>query len=516
MAITDYREMIRLQDAGHLRRKIAELTGCAESTVYRVLDHAEAQNLTWHDAKTMTNEQIREVIYPSGGRDEKFAMPDYALVARELHKQGVTRSLLWKEYCENCDKEGLIPYGFTQFCKYFREYSAKRKVTMHLEHKPGEEVQVDWAGQSLPLHDPLTGKDTKTYLFVACLPFSGFMYAEAFRDMKETSWIAAHVHMFEAFGGVTRLLVPDNLKTGIDRNTRDELVVNRDYKQFAEYYGTAVLPARPRAPRDKAAAENAVGIATTWIVAALRNETYETLSALNLAIMDCLERINDKPFQKREGNRSSVFENEEKPCLLPLPEEPYDPGVWKITKVAPNYCVTIEGNHYSVPYEYAGQKVDVRVKRDTIEVFYESVLIASHRKQIGACHQYTILEKHMPVSHRHYLQWDAERFEDWASGLGEATRIVVGRFLAAGPVERVGLKACTSLKKLADLAGDAHLEEACKLALECSLEPSIKQIRELVKTCAKPVDKPTADTSVGFVRGSDYYGMEEAKRDADR
>jgi transposase len=297
-------------------------------------------------------------------------LPDCEHIHRELAKSGVTLSLLWSEYCEVCRLNQEIPLKYTQYCNYYRKYAAVTKATMHIQRKPGDQLEVDWAGQTAQIVDKDTGEVLPVYVFVAALPSSQYAYVEGFLSQNQESWIAAHVNAFNHFGGVTKVLVPDNLKTGVDKASWYSPVINKTYHEMAEHYGTAVLPARVRRPKDKATVEGIVGNISTWIIAALRNQTFFSLSELNTAISEKLIDFNSKPFQKKPGSRLSTFLAEEKHVLQPLPVTSYELATWKVATVQFNYHISVDKMQYSVPYEYIKQKVDVRVTRGIIEVFF--------------------------------------------------------------------------------------------------------------------------------------------------
>ena len=227
--MVNHKEILRLKSLGLTHREITDATGCGRNTATRTLARAREQKLSWPQAQSMSQQEVSQRLFPTEQKDPVYKMPDYEWVHREMQKSGVTLSLLWLEYCEQCRQSGELPYKSTQFNKYYADYVHKAKATMHLEHKPGETMQVDWAGSTIPIYDPITGDETKAYLFVAVLPCSCYTYAEACEDMKLESWLYCHVHAYRYFGGVTRLLVPDNLKTGVTKNTRYETVLNRSY-----------------------------------------------------------------------------------------------------------------------------------------------------------------------------------------------------------------------------------------------------------------------------------------------
>ena len=299
-----------------------------------------------------------------------------------------------------------------------------------------------------------------------------------------------------------------NLKTGITKNTRDELVINRSYREMAEHYGTAIIPARPRAPKDKAAVEGTVGVVSTFILAALRNQQFLSLSELNEAVWDRLYGFNHKPFQKKNGSRASAFE-EEKIFLLPLPGHPFELATWRIATVQYNYHISVDTQNYSCPYEYIKQKVDVRMTRSTVEIFFDGNRIASHPRLYGRPNQYCTLEAHMPPDHLKYIQWNGERFISWAEKVGPNTTSVIRLFLNRYAVEQQGYKSCMALLKLTDKYPPQRLEAACSKAFSFTASPSLKSIQSILhsgqdKLPEQEVEK-SSTSQYGFTRGAGYY-----------
>lgn len=367
--MTDYREIIRLHSLKFSDVAIANSLCCSRNTVSEVLKLAETYSLEWPIPETLTNRDIEHLFYPGRGNNEGRRLPDYEYVYNELAKPGVTLSLLWAEYCAKCEAEHTIPYQHSQFNDKYHAYAASKKATLRIKRKPGETMEVDWVGDTLKVYDAASCSDIPAYIFVAVLPCSLYGYAEAFPDMKSNHWIEAHIHAYSFFGGVTRILVPDNLKTGVIKNTRTELILNRSYHEMAEHYGTAIIPARPVKPKDKPNAEGTVKVLETWILAALRNRKFFTFDELNKAIHEKLEEFNAKPFQKKKGSRLSAFIEEEKDFLMPLPASPYETAVWSTATIQPDYLIKIGDCKYSVPYEFIGKKVDIRATENNIEVF---------------------------------------------------------------------------------------------------------------------------------------------------
>ncbi len=506
--MTDYREILRMSSLGINHKQIAEGMGISRQTVVTVLQRAAAQELDFARAEPLSDRELAARLYPQGDGALVCKMPDYEKVHRELQKPGVTQQLLWFEYCEQCRTTGEIPYQLTQFKTYYREYVVKNKATMHLKRKPGETMEVDWAGQTAFVVDDETGEAIEAYLFVAALPYSGYAYAEAFFDQTQESWTVAHVNAFEYFGGVPRILVPDNLKTGVIKNTKTELVLNRTYQELAVHYGTAVIPARVKKPRDKATVEGTVGIASTYILAAIRNQKFFSLRELNEVVRERLHTLNHKSFQKKDGSRALLFA-EERTALLPLPKNAYEMAAWKSAKVYLNYHVEVDGRYYSVPYEYIKRQVDVRVTRRIVEVFYEGTRICSHIRSYDKKDKYITTEDHMPPNHQQYIQWDGDRFRKWAANIGPQTAVVVESILSCYKVEQQGYRACMALLKLSDSYTPARLEAACDRALFYTPRPSYKSIQTILKSGQdiSPVSQAPAEPSKhGFTRGAAYYG----------
>ena len=343
--MTDYREILRLSSQGISQRGIAASCNCSRNTVSKVLTQATEVGVSWPLKGDMTNGELHELLFGSSEVPPLRRRPDYEHVHREMAKSGVTLSLLWHEYCEECRRAGEMPLMYTQFCLYYREFAQKTKATMHIDRKPGDQMEVDWAGQTAYLIDTDSGEEIPAYIFVAVLSSSQYAYVEAFLSQNQESWIAAHVNSYRFFGGVTRMLVPDNLKTGVQKASWDTPVINKSYQEMAEHYGTAIMPARVRRPKDKPNVEGAVGVISTWILAALRNQRFFSLAELNDAIKEKLAEFNAKPFQKRAGSRLIAFTDEEQPLLLPLPKTHYELSTWKVATVQFNYHIKCEASH---------------------------------------------------------------------------------------------------------------------------------------------------------------------------
>ena len=514
--MTKYREILRLASLGISQQGIAESSGVSKKTVNRVLKRSKELGISWPLEDTETDAVLAEKLFPSVVKPvvSNKRMPDFDYIQKELLRNGVNKKLLWTEYLEECRQAGAKPLMYSQFCYHIQQDEQKRHATMHIARKPGEQIEVDWAGDPASITDPDTGEVIPAWLFVGVMSYSQYPYVEAFINEKQKAWITAHVHMYEYFGGVTRILVPDNCKTAVIHN-KDwyNQQVNAVYHEMAEHYNTAIIPARVRAPKDKPNAEGSVGVISTWITAALRNEQFFSLAELNAAIRQRLEEFSHRPFQKKEGSRYELFRDEELPLLAKLPTTPYELAEWKTATVQFNYHISLEGMQYSVPYEYIKRKVDIRVTDTTIEIFYDHNRIASHRRLYGRKGQYSTVTAHMPEDHQKYLEWNGDRFRRWASQIGANTSKVINALLTSQRVEQQAYRSCMGILKLADKYSSVRLEAACGKALTYTATPSYKSIQNILaagqdKTAVETpsnTEKESTQNKHALTRGADYY-----------
>ncbi len=516
--MTKYREIIRLAQP-HLRlsqEKIAASCNVSKGTVNKVLKAAKEHQLSWPLSRSYTDQMIEGILFPDKKHrtvESERREPDYEYIRKELLRNGVNKKLLWTEYLEDCRLSGDRPLMYSQFCYYIQQDEQKRRASMHIDRKPGEQIEVDWAGAPAKITDPDTGEIVNAYIFVGVLTYSQYPYVEAFLDEKQASWINAHVHMYDYFGGVSRILVPDNCKTAVVHNRKwNDQQINAVYHEMAEHYNTAIIPARVRAPKDKPVAEGSVGVISTWITAALRNEQFFSLAELNAAIRVKLAEFANRPFQKKEGSRYEIFRDEELPLLAPLPATPYELAEWKQATVQYNYHISVDGMLYSVPYEYIKHKVDVRITGTTIEIFYNQNRIASHRKLYGRKGQYSTITEHMPADHQEYLEWNGDRFRRWASQIGPYTREAVNAILTSQRVEQQSYRSCMGVLKMAERYSPERLEAACKKALSFTASPSYKSIKNILATgqdrsrsTATQTESSPAANPHAITRGADYY-----------
>ncbi len=508
-AMRKIKEVLRLHlGEGLSRRQVSAATGLPYTTVFDHLARAVKAGITWplpedlDDAALESRLFTRTAIPAAASRP----LPDWGELDRELRsKQNVTLALLHLEYKEQ-HPEG---YQYTQFCRHYHAWRRTLDLVMRQEHKAGERCFVDWAGQTVPIIDPGTGEIAlEAQIFVAVLGASSHTYARAFPSQELEHWISGHVCAFEAWGGVTRIVVPDNPRTGVTSAHRYEPILGATYAEMAAHYGTAVIPARPYRPRDKAKAEAGVQVVQRWILARLRHRRFFSLVELNTAIAELLRELNARPFKKLPGSRQSRFEELDRPALRALPQARYQFALWKSAKVAIDYHLQVDHHYYSVPHQHVGEHCDVRLSDSTVEIFLRGRRIASHlRSHVHG--GYTTAVEHMPESHRRHLEWTPSRIVRWAEGTGPKTAALVSAVLEGRPHPEQGYRSCLGIMRLGKHYGDERLEAACSRALAIR-GLSYRSVESILKTGLDQQPLPEAPTPVTarsheFVRGPDYY-----------
>jgi len=498
-----YREIIRLSAAGISQQNIAFSCGCAQSTVQVIQKRAKELYLEWPLPEEMDDSTIRSILYPKRQQLSTRTAVDYAYIDKELHKRGVTLTLLWNEYCEKALSQGGVPYQYTQFCDNYKKWAITNEVTMHIDRKPGEQIQVDWAGLCAEVVDPDSSELLKVYIFVASLPYSGYLFAEGFYSMDSQAWVTAHIHAFTFFRGVAPIIVPDNCKTAITKNTTAELIINENYRRMAEHYGCAIVPARVKRPKDKGHVEMSVGVVERQIIAALRNQVFFSLGDLNDVIIEKIAEINDRPFQKKAGSRTSVFLDQEKDALIPLPQRPYEIVIRKRATVNFNYHISFEGTYYSVPFSFVKREVEVAATANTVSINCDGSRIATHIKALGRPGTYVTNPDHMPDAHRDFVEWNGDRFRKWAKTIGESTYKVIDGVLRSRKIEQQSYRSCHGVLSLAKRHGNKLIEEACTKALSYTPRPSYKTVKAILSSLAAS-KAPNPDEHV-YLRGANYY-----------
>ncbi len=510
VAMRKIKECLRLKlecDLSHER--IALALGLSKGVVSKYVTRAAAAGLDWSSLSTMDESTIaaRLCAPPPAARGERAPI-DLSWVHRELRRQGVTRQLLWQEYCEA--NAGRATYQYTQFCQHLHDYTASLRRPMRQRHVAGEKLFIDYAGPTLGVVNPDTGELRRAHIFVAVLGASSYTYACATPGETQMDWLRGLTQALAFFGGVPALVVPDNPRALIAQPDRYEPTLNRATQACAQHYGMAVLPARPRRPQDKAKVEVGVQVVERWILARLRHQCFFTFSALNHAIADLLADLNARPFKKLDGSRQSWFEMIDRPALMPLPAQPYELARFKPCKVNIDYHIEVDGHYYSVPHSLVRKTVEARITDTTVEILHAGQRIASHIRAHARGHHTTVAD-HMPSAHRAHREWTPGRFLHWAADIGAATRRLVEHLLTERPHPEMGYRSCLGLLALARQYGHDRLEAACARAWAIGSRTR-KSVRSILQNNLDQQPLPSAVTQADWVtpdhinlRGPAYY-----------
>lgn len=500
------REVLRLGLEYHQgTREIGRSCSISPGTVVKYLSLARNADLKYAQIKQMSDGDLIETLQ-SGSISKSEPLrpkPDWKYIHQELQKKGVTLQLLWEEYKE------INPDGYqtSQFYEHYNRWRKKLKVCLRQIHKAGEKMFVDYAGQTVPVIDRSTGEVKETQLFVGVLGASNFTYAECTWTQGLADWIGSHVRAFEYFGGVSRIIIPDNLKSGVTKACRYEPDINPSYHDMAVHYGTVIIPARVRKPQDKAKVEAGVLLAERWILAVLRNRTFFCLSELNRAIFELLKKLNHKPFQKLPGSRHSNFEAVESTAMLPLPGYRYVFAEWKKVKANIDYHVELKKHYYSVPYNLVKESLEIRYTVSTVEIFHRGKRVASHIRD-NSPGRHTTKKEHMPENHRRYLEWNPSRIIRWAGTVGESTARVVESIMNGRKHPEQGYRSCMGIMRLKKQYSDERLEAACHRAIVIR-GISYKSIRSILEKGLDQQPLPSLQQQIHIehenIRGGNYF-----------
>jgi transposase len=459
-------------------------------------------------AENWGDQQIEQAVFPQRPDPaiwRKHPEPDWPQIHQELqtHKD-LTLQLVWQEGREN-NPEG---YGYSRFCDLYRRWLKKLDLVLRQDHRAGEKMFVDYAGATIPIYDPASGAVNPAAVFVAVLGASSYTFAEATSGQDLPNWTGSHMRAFEFFGGVTEVVVPDNLKSAVTHPSYYEPDLNPTYRDLGEHYGVAIIPARPYRARDKAKAEVGVQVVQRWIVAALRKRKFFSLAEVNQAIAELLVRLNARPFRKRQGSRATLFAQLDQPALKPLPATRYQFGEWKTARVNIDYHIEVERHYYSVPYALVHLEVDVHLTAETVEVLHRGVRAASHVRSYAPA-KATTLTQHMPKSHQKYVGRTPSRLIEDTQQIGPVTGQLVEAILAAKRHPEQGYRSCLGILRLAKTYPAERMEAAARRALRAraynsqSMDSILKNQLDRVPLTSDPPVPPAVDHD--NIRGADYF-----------
>jgi transposase len=507
MSMRKIREVLRLtHELGLSVRQVREATGVGKTAVCEYVNRARVIGITWPVPPEIGDAELERRLFAPAGFHEGSAkpLPDWTKVHEELRRRGVTLMILWEEH----RAEHVDGHGYSRFCELYGEWRRRLSPTMRQTHVAGDKLFVDWAGDTVPVIDAMTGEVHRAHLFVAVLGASSYTYAEARWSETLPDWIGAHVNALDFIGGVPKAAVPDNLKAGITKPSRYEPGVNRTYQELADHYGFVVLPARIRRPRDKAKVEAAVGIVSRFVLGRLRNRRFFSLVELNDAVRDCVTKINAKVMKQLGQSRNDLYASLDRPALKELPSERYQYAEWKRCTVAPDYHVEVDDHYYSVPFVLLRETVDARFTVGTVEVFHKGKRIASHvRSRVP--HKHTTVPEHMPSSHRRYAEWSPARMLREAEKIGSATVALFAAIMKAKPHPEQGFRSCLGVMSLVRTYGAERVEAASRRGndIGATTYGSIKSILQngLDRAFAEPGTPDASPIRHANIRGRGYY-----------
>lgn len=459
-------------------RQIRDSLRVSLGAIQNIVSQAQDKGLSWQAIEQLDDQALAQLFYPEADPrvSSTFQMPDWGEVDRELKRKGVTKHLLWEEYTQqfpNCS------YSYAQYCHLYLEWKGKQQRSMRQSHRAGEILFVDYAGQMIPVVSGSTGEVRFAQIFVAVLGASNYTFVEATWSQSLPDWLGSHARAFDFIGGVPRMVVPDNLKSGVTRACRYDPDLNPAYQQLAAHYGTAIVPARPYKPKDKAKAEVGVQIIERWILARLRHHTFFSLAELNQCIKALLVAVNQKPFKQLKGSRQTWFESIDKPALHALPRQSYQYTDIKSVRVNIDYHIQYDGHLYSVPHHLVGERLELHANSNLIELFFHNQPIVSHARQYRP--GMTTVPSHMPQKHEKHLQWTPERLMKWAKDLGDEVYLWVRTQLERKQIEQQAYRVCLGLLNLSYHYPPERLNSACAVANRHALY-RLKHIKDILQS----------------------------------
>ncbi len=488
-------------------REAARAVGVSAGAVASAVSRAAALDLDWLAIDALTEDELERRLYgPRGGaRDASRPLPDPAALHVELRRTGVTLELLHLEYITRHPKG----YRYTKFCGVYREWLASRSPSMRQTHVGGDKMFVDYSGKKPHYVDAQSGEIIEVELFVAVLGASNYTFVEATHTQTVPDLCGSNARAFEALGGVPRAIVPDQLKSAVVQSDRYEPGVQRTFEELGRHYGTTILPARPRSPRDKAKVEAGVLVAQRWILARLRNETFHSLGELNARIRELTVDLNGRVMRHYKASRAELFERLDRPALGALPLHAFECATWKKVRLNVDYHAAIEDHFYSGAFTLAHQEIWARVTPTTVELRHGSGWSFLHLRSY-AKGGHTTHKGHMPASHQKHAEWTPSRILAWAASVGPATAKLAETILAEHHHPEWGYRSCLGLFRLAKRDGDVRVEAACVRALTHGAR-SYRSVASILKHGLDRVpvtsDATPQEALVDHenVRGRDYY-----------
>jgi transposase len=506
------REVIRMHEELHLSgKKISKALGVSRPVISEYISGMKKAGLSYKDIAEMKDDRLLELIRGKKKRENikyQTLEADFDIIMKELKRPGVTLSLLHEEYTS----KNLHPYSYSQYCYHFQKWSDQSEISMHMEHKAGDKMFVDFTGKKMQITNSITGELTDVEIFISVLGASSLFYVEAVASQKKEDFIRATENAFYYYGGVPCAVMPDCLKSAVTKADKYEPDINHEYGDFARHYRTTIFPARSKKPKDKALAENAVKNFYTNIFARLRDRIFFSIEELNIAILELLEKFNNRPMQRTKVSRRDLFNEIEKAHLMPLPNEKYEIKHYKSLKAQFNYHVYLidDKHYYSIPYRLRGRQIELFYTDSTVEIYENNVRIAFHKRNRKP-NGYTTIKEHMPPNHKWVADWHPDRFKKWAMNIGEDVHILIEKVLNQRQYPEQSYKTCLGILSLAKKYPKERFIKACAKAVhyECYTYKKLDSIlKNNMENMGDESDLFETLPDHENIRGNEYYYQE--------
>lgn len=508
IAMRKIKKIFKLYTEGVSKRKISSQLHISRNTVTKYITFLKRYKLTYYEVTAMSIEELNRLFHSQEkSKNERLQVLEqyFPYFDKELRRTGVTQQLLWEEYKEK-HPDGLM---LSQFCYWYAEWRKEISPVMHFTHEPGDKLFIDYTGKKLTIVDEHTGEIKELEVYVCVLGNSHYTYAEASQSQKKEDFIRCTENALWFYGGVPKALIPDNLRAAVTKSSRYEPKVNETFADFADYYGTSVLPTRAYKPRDKAIVENAVRIIYTRVFAKLRKETFHSISAINTRIMELLKEHNDMSFRGRDYTRASLFKEIEKLALHPLPTKRYELKQYANGTVHKNGHIYLskDKHYYSVPYKHIGKKTRIIYSENLVEIYHKQHQIAVHTR-IKKKYGYTTDKEHMSSHHKFVSDWNPKKFIDWSANIGSYCNEYIIKILDKKQHPEQSYKSCIGILQLAKKVGNTRLNNACKRALNYQAYNYNMIVRILEKGWDEIEETPVENDELPIhnnIRGREYY-----------